>query len=299
MSYRAPLILFASHSILFVADHLLNKRDETHTFARITEPLTIIFVLFLLSWFRASIIKPIPSTKFPKHNDPIVQQYLARKKSNSQMPRFCKTCKIYKPDRAHHCYILNSCVLIMDHYSPYILNSVGHHNIKMFLLFRFYSILHTLGICITFVQTLLSSNSNYLNTLTVVSVIIFSFAVCSFHVYIFWMSSVWNFSGYTTIEACENHLSRDPSFHGLWKDGSLYDHGFLRNVQYLLGKWPWLWLLPIGSANNGNGFLPVPNEKGKALLLQACKPNKEPNGSLSVQATCKQIAIEKLKSKKE
>ena len=127
------------------------------------------------------------------------------------------------------------------------------------------------------VQALINVQSYFsFNTVAVVSAIVFSFAVCSYHVYVFWVGNSCVFRGYTLIEWYEKRRS------DLWKDGSLYDRGALGNIQYFLGKWPWLWLLPIGNSANGNGVLPEPNAKGKTLLLQA-----------------KQVAIEKLKSKKE
>jgi palmitoyltransferase len=29
-------------------------------------------------------------------------------------PKWCKVCEIWKPDRAHHCRVCDSCVLRMD-----------------------------------------------------------------------------------------------------------------------------------------------------------------------------------------
>lgn len=40
---------------------------------------------------------------------------LELKKSTSE-PRYCKTCKAYKPPRSHHCSDCNICVLRMDHH---------------------------------------------------------------------------------------------------------------------------------------------------------------------------------------
>ena len=61
--------------------------------------------------------------------------------------RFCRKCKLFKPDRAHHCRTCNSCVLKMDHHCSWINTCVGYHNYKAFLLFllyasmRYYSVL--------------------------------------------------------------------------------------------------------------------------------------------------------------
>ena len=34
-------------------------------------------------------------------------------------PRWCSTCKIFKPDRAHHCREVDRCVYKMDHFCPW------------------------------------------------------------------------------------------------------------------------------------------------------------------------------------
>jgi len=37
-------------------------------------------------------------------------------------PRYCKTCKIIKPERSHHCHVCQRCVLKMDHHCPWVMN---------------------------------------------------------------------------------------------------------------------------------------------------------------------------------
>lgn len=39
---------------------------------------------------------------------------------NDGMPRWCSSCRIWKPDRAHHSSEINRCVRKMDHYCPWV-----------------------------------------------------------------------------------------------------------------------------------------------------------------------------------
>lgn len=59
-------------------------------------------------------------------------------KRSTHAPRFCKTCKNYKPPRTHHCSSCQKCVLKMDHHCPYINNCVGFANYGHFIRFIVY-----------------------------------------------------------------------------------------------------------------------------------------------------------------
>jgi palmitoyltransferase len=52
--------------------------------------------------------------------------------------RYCHGCKCIKPPRAHHCSVLGRCVLNMDHYCPWMSNTVGYYNYRYFVLFLIY-----------------------------------------------------------------------------------------------------------------------------------------------------------------
>jgi hypothetical protein len=47
----------------------------------------------------------------------------------------CDKCDYLRPARAHHCRRLGVCVLRMDHFCPFIGNTVGYHNHRPFLQF--------------------------------------------------------------------------------------------------------------------------------------------------------------------
>ncbi|KAG5459007.1 MAG: DHHC palmitoyltransferase-domain-containing protein, partial [Olpidium bornovanus] len=54
---------------------------------------------------------------------------------SSLKPRYCRTCRTYKPPRSHHCSACGRCVLRMDHHCPWVANCVGHANYQHFLRF--------------------------------------------------------------------------------------------------------------------------------------------------------------------
>lgn len=58
-------------------------------------------------------------------------------------PRYCKKCRAWKPPRAHHCSVSGHCVLKMDHYCIWMVNTIGLLNYKSFLLFLIYTFVST------------------------------------------------------------------------------------------------------------------------------------------------------------
>lgn len=58
--------------------------------------------------------------------------------ANGVFFRFCKKCNAIKPPRAHHCSVLNRCVYEMDHFCPWMFNTIGKNNYKYFVLFLYH-----------------------------------------------------------------------------------------------------------------------------------------------------------------
>ncbi|KAI0391726.1 zf-DHHC-domain-containing protein [Xylariaceae sp. FL0594] len=49
--------------------------------------------------------------------------------------KFCKTCNIWRPPRAHHCRLCDNCIETQDHHCVWINNCVGRRNYRYFFTF--------------------------------------------------------------------------------------------------------------------------------------------------------------------
>jgi palmitoyltransferase len=58
------------------------------------------------------------------------------------MPRWCSTCKIWKPDRTHHSSEVGRCVYKMDHFCPWAGGIISETTYKFFIQFLCYGMLY-------------------------------------------------------------------------------------------------------------------------------------------------------------
>jgi len=49
--------------------------------------------------------------------------------------KFCKTCNLWRPPRAHHCRLCDNCVETQDHHCVWLNNCVGRRNYRYFFTF--------------------------------------------------------------------------------------------------------------------------------------------------------------------
>jgi palmitoyltransferase ZDHHC9/14/18 len=61
--------------------------------------------------------------------------------------KYCKTCNIWRPPRAHHCRLCDNCVETQDHHCVWLNNCVGRRNYRYF--FTFISSATFLGLYLT------------------------------------------------------------------------------------------------------------------------------------------------------
>lgn len=53
--------------------------------------------------------------------------------------RYCPTCKIFKPERSHHCSLCDRCIHQRDHHCFFLGTCVGGYNLCYFIIFCFYA----------------------------------------------------------------------------------------------------------------------------------------------------------------
>jgi len=213
---------------------------------------------------------------------------IADRKKNLEK-RVCDKCKVFKPDRCHHCKSCGTCVLRMDHHCPFISNCVGFNNHKFFFQLLFYCLVCLLFVLVDmfhrflhvfrplldweyFFKMDLPVGFAYILTLVVFCGLL---AFFSFHCYL--LSSC-----VTTIEQMEKRQSTEPDRKHRWKMVHLkYGTTVFGNMCHVLGPL-WMWLIPIPprSIEKDDGTYttetqsrrapqPVYDYSQKALLKQA------------------------------
>eukprot|EP00750_Incisomonas_marina_P027941 INCI6290.2.p1 GENE.INCI6290.2~~INCI6290.2.p1 ORF type:complete len:517 (-),score=86.47 INCI6290.2:1181-2659(-) len=206
------------------------------------------------------------------------------KRTNVLRYRHCWHCEVFKPDRTHHCRMMQRCVLRMDHYCPWINNTLGFDNMKFFILVLFYAqtalLLYLASMLPRFLQAQhLRHPSQDWILLVLYPLVIFLFIVVAwffgFHCHLI-------VEGYTTVEWCEKRAMKGQASDIILDEhddackevdgehatvqrtvveaSALYHESpwkvsLLDNVRQIMGKNVWLWLVPVshccGSAPGG------------------------------------------------
>ena len=179
---------------------------------------------------------------------PLTQLFTIEQKGSSDVKtvRFCKHCKTFKPDRTHHDSKLGKCVLKMDHYCPWLHNTLGHNNLKYFYLTLLY------GSCSLLIWVILMtprfgrswSGMEYMRRDFLILFGYF-FGILLFGP-VFWFFTFHTrlmLTAYTTIEFCELRDNQNKSTSKHYKS-SPFDQGAYANTCEMLGPIPLLWLVP-------------------------------------------------------
>jgi hypothetical protein len=187
------------------------------------------------------------------------------RKRSSDGARWCRKSGAYKPDRAHYCRVLQKGVLRMDHYCPWLGNTVGFKNQKFFFLFLLYTNAACAQLGVSFIQLLVQYTLPALTTFCLVGAegltVLITSLLIPFFLFHFWLIA----RNTTTIEFCERMRSRGE---GEDVDDSLpsrYDLGIYRNFCAVLGSNPLTWFLPVGGPSGDGINFPINPEYEKAM----------------------------------
>lgn len=84
--------------------------------------------------------------------DQTLESYTSQSDQSStenQPVQLCHSCHIVKPLRSKHCRVLRKCVLVYDHYCPFVGNAIGLYNYGYFYIFLHFCVLTQLFFIIT------------------------------------------------------------------------------------------------------------------------------------------------------
>mmetsp|Transcript_26040 Transcript_26040/g.38530 ORF Transcript_26040/g.38530 Transcript_26040/m.38530 type:complete len:814 (+) Transcript_26040:131-2572(+) len=99
-------------------------------------------------------------------------------------PALCHTCHIVKPFRSKHCKIQRKCVLLFDHYCPFVNNTVGLYNYRYFYMFLVFLSLAQTGFVTTSIIYMLKTTFWDVHVLfTFLIILISSFGVFGLMLY--------------------------------------------------------------------------------------------------------------------
>lgn len=118
-------------------------------------PIIFAYLFFITfsSFFHASVtdpgilprnLHPFPPT--PADEDPLTlgppttewTLVLSRLSASAAMEvptKYCKSCNIWRPPRAHHCRVCDNCIETQDHHCVWLNNCVGRRNYRYFFTF--------------------------------------------------------------------------------------------------------------------------------------------------------------------
>lgn len=205
--------------------------------ADVTVLLTLVAFL-MTAWLHTVFVDP-GTTPLEWHEhisrscDAVRQQY-----------RLCPKTSMYRPPRSHFDSVTRRVVLNMDHFCPWVCNTVGYFNRKFFVLFLFYTVLTTAyAVCSTYFW----HNLNFADAEEANSALFFSMilntTLCV---------TVSGFGAFHVKMVLTNETTIEP---GRGCSGrSAYNVGWRKNWESVMGENPWLWALPIyGSGPSGDG----------------------------------------------
>jgi len=133
LAYWASQVLIVFISALFYIYVCVPDLEFNYYFLAIGIYLNALIEITLLF---AAFTEPgiIPRAKYFRPSDE-GQVRMTMIKNIRIETKYCATCKIFRPPRAHHCKYCDNCIEQFDHHCPWIGNCVGKRNYRYFLMF--------------------------------------------------------------------------------------------------------------------------------------------------------------------
>lgn len=79
------------------------------------------------------MVKTFPSRKRSKSRDGNSAEAQRGEETAMEVPtKYCKSCNIWRPPRAHHCRVCDACIETQDHHCVWLNNCVGRRNYRFF-----------------------------------------------------------------------------------------------------------------------------------------------------------------------
>ncbi|PWN54162.1 hypothetical protein IE53DRAFT_383298 [Violaceomyces palustris] len=208
-------------------------------------------------WTALEITVPVNSY------DPVKREATVELKQYSFKPRYCRTCRSFKPPRSHHCKTCGRCVLRMDHHCPWLANCVGHANYGHFIRFLA-SVDYTCSFHLVMISMRVIDYWNDLGYWREPSTkemlfLVLNYALCIPVLLLVGIFSIYHFYclciNMTTIESWEKDKVATMVRRGKIRSVKYpYSLGIIRNAKAVLGPSPLLWCFPKKMHSDGLYF---------------------------------------------
>ena len=129
--FACPMTLPPPTALQVIWSLELNDRSAGCVFAILL--FHVLLSLLVLAWAHTCFTDPgVPPERW--------QRRMAALAAGGQEDlKVCRRSGLYKPARSHFCSVTRRLTLNMDHFCPWVVNTVGFYNRKFFLLFLFYA----------------------------------------------------------------------------------------------------------------------------------------------------------------
>jgi uncharacterized membrane protein len=166
----------------------------------------------------------------------------------------CEHCGTsLRPERTHHCFSLDACILRYDHYCVWIDNAVGYYNYRLFFSFVFCSMAAAVSYCALIFTAIFSGHSLGIGLVgmlgTFFLLCIAATVAISLSVFLCISIIPCIVHNQTAVEravclkyAARAQRSRRGPYVHRYDCGSWYKNA----VSMLQSDWPWMWILPFG-----------------------------------------------------